>query len=111
MNKVIPTGLGEPEPAGKRVLFQPPVAQNRAEEHQPYETQSKGLEPVRKTNLHKLAKPMQRVRTTINLTPHAFEVIQSIQQAHRLKTGKALPLWKAVSQAIEHYGGEKGTAK
>jgi hypothetical protein len=49
-----------------------------------------------------------RVRTTLELTNHAMSIIQEIQCSHRLQTGKVLPLWKLVSQAIEIYGKETG---
>jgi hypothetical protein len=37
-----------------------------------------------------------------------MSIIQEIQCGHRLQTGKVLPLWKLVSQAIESYGKETG---
>ena len=107
MNANPPTGLGEPEPAGMRVLFQPPVAENRPEEHKSPEDDPREPTPAIPEKKHPEARPARRVRTTITLTSQAFEVIQGIQQVHRLKTGKVLPLWQAVSQAIEHYGRSK----
>ena len=50
---------------------------------------------------------MRRVHITIDLTMEALQTIQAIQQQHRLETGKVLPMWKAVSQAIQHYGRAK----
>lgn len=94
MNHSSPTGLGEPVLSGKRSLFQPPKSN------------------LKKTppNTHirqavKIEKPsVKRIRTTTELTPQALTVIQEIQQRHRLKTGKVLPVWKIISQAIEQHG-------
>jgi hypothetical protein len=93
------TGLGEPAAAGKRSLFQPPEETDR--------------QPVLKNpphNKHIRQKgsgsrpPVERLRTTIELTPQALRILQETQQAYRLRTGKVLPMWKALSQAIERYG-------
>jgi hypothetical protein len=35
---------------------------------------------------------------------NSITVIQEIQQHYRLKTGKVLPVWKIISQAIEQHG-------
>jgi hypothetical protein len=86
------TGLGDPGPIGKKALFQPPS-----------EFESNKL--VKPTNLNiTAAENLNRVRTTIDLTKQAMAIIQNVQNSHRLKTGKVLPLWKVVSQAIEFYG-------
>ena len=99
------TGLGKPEAAGKRSLFQPPKPeasplQNRIEA-KPVSLQEKPA-PTPKTQNSE--KTIQRVHITIDLTLEALQTIQAIQQQHRLQTGKVLPLWKAISQAIDVYG-------
>jgi hypothetical protein len=101
------TGLGDPEPIGKKALFRPPPARkteritsvlNKKEKHKKI-TQDK---PNLKSNRE--ATNPKRVRTTIDLTAKALQIIDHVQLQHRLKTGKALPLWQAVSRAIEDYG-------
>ena len=95
MSKSHPTGLGEPELVGKKALFQPPKQRSTP-------TKSK---PIRKS---KAIKPPLRIRMTMDITKDAMAILQDIRHRHRLNTGKALPLWKIVSQAIEQYGeGEK----
>lgn len=82
-------GLGEPEPIGKRALFRP----SKEEKRGPWEYPAKGEQGTRR-----------RLRTTIELSVHALAIIQELQSRHRLATGKVLPLWKLVCQAIEQYG-------
>jgi len=94
MNATRPIGLGEPELSGKLNLFQPPKS---SKSEKPAQTQNP--EPGQKSK-PPLAK---RVHTTLDLTWDALQVIQGIQQQHRLKTGKVLPQWKAASLAIEGY--------
>ena len=100
-------GLGNPKPFGKKALFQPP--QLGKAERKPSTLAKKGNrskiiqdKPNIKTN--RGAKKPKRVRTTIELTAKALQTIDHVQLLHRLKTGRALPLWQAVSQAIEDYG-------
>ena len=96
MNAIRPTGLGEPDVNGKLSLFRPPDSTKR-----PVEEQSKGHDQGADDQQAK------RVRTTLDLTWGALQVVQDLQQQHRLKTGKVLPLWKAVSQAIEGFAQAK----
>ncbi|MFC1878301.1 hypothetical protein ACFLZW_00160 [Chloroflexota bacterium] len=91
MNATHTTGLGNPEPVGKKTLFQPPVDNKKETADTP--------------TSKKIPAP-RRVRTTIGLTNRALAVIQQIQHQHRLKTGTVLPLWKLVSRAVERYGDE-----
>ena len=101
------TGLGNPEPIGKKSLFQPPktekpskletIPDKRPESRKVPAPKKDHSSPQRK-------KSPKRVRTTIDLTTGALKVIQGIQLRYRLNTGKVLPLWKAVSNAIEYYG-------
>lgn len=83
-------GLGEPEPIGKRTLFRP-SNDEETKVTPPYP-------PKREQGSRR------RVRTTIELSTHALAIIQELQNRHRLTTGKVLPLWKLVCQAIEDYG-------
>ncbi len=94
-------GLGKPQLIGKHALFQPPVAEKVIK--------SQVVLPSYKSKIEvgsqvKSAAPPRRVRTTIELTGEALQIIQRAQQEYRLRTGKVLPLWQAVSQAIEAYG-------
>ena len=94
MNATRPTGLGELELNGKLSLFRPPDS-----------AKSAGTVVAPSTILDQGSNDRQakRVRTTVDLTWNALQVVQGLQQQHRLKTGKVLPLWKAVSQAIEGF--------
>jgi hypothetical protein len=94
MNKGHTTGLGEPQPIGKKALF-PPATEN---EHslKPGEEES-SIQPV------ETETAPSRVRTTLALTNHTLAIIQQIQCSHRLRTGKVLPLWKLIGLAIERY--------
>ena len=97
MNTSPLTGLGEPDTIGKQALFQPPAPE--PVEDQKSDVKDKFLEK-RRSKQDKL----RRVHITTDLTIEALQTIQAIQQQHRLETGKVLPLWKAVSLAIIHYG-------
>ncbi|MBN1536898.1 MAG: hypothetical protein JW908_09220 [Anaerolineales bacterium] len=95
MNPKHVMGLGEPKPVGKKILFQPGEdAEGDFQNQHGNEISSVQLKP--------------RVRTTISLTNKALATIQEIQNHYRLHTGKVLPLWKIVSDAIEYYGQSKG---
>ena len=82
------TGLGEPEPLGKKTLFQPPENETNSQ----------------KADQENAATSRKRIRATVEFTRLALEIIQELQSRHRLQTGKVLPLWKLVSQAVELYG-------
>ena len=86
MNKTYTVGLGEPVPVGKRALFQP----------------SKEEKKVSPAKIEQGTR--RRLRTTIELSVRALAIIQEMQTRHRLETGKVLPLWKLVCQAIGLYG-------
>ena len=101
------TGLGDPNPIGKKALFRPPQnakteritsVMNKKRKHEKISPDKPDL----KSN--QTASKPKRVRTTIDLTAKALQIIDQVQLQHRLKTGKALPLWQAVSRAIEDYG-------
>jgi len=103
------TGLGEPDMTGRRALFRPPEAST--EEHErtskkESETWSKKTE--RTTRSQAKTGTQKRVRSTIELTAEALVILQTLQNQHRLQTGKSLPFWKALSQIIEFYGKAKG---
>ena len=97
MNLNNPTGLGEPVISGKRSLFLPPEPAAKPEIQ---ESQNRHIRQKDKA----VGGRVKRIRTTTELTPKALTVIQAIQQQHRLKTGKVLPLWKIISRALEKYG-------
>jgi hypothetical protein len=101
-----PTGLGEPETGGKLALFQPPKRVNTPPIGEPNSTETFETKPEPKA---KSPTPQRRFRTTLNLTREAVQIIEAIQQEHRLRTGKVLPLWQAVSQAIAFYGQKQGS--
>ena len=50
----------------------------------------------------------QRIRLTIHLTLVAYDALSEIQRRHRIKYGKALPIWKAADAAIRVYAKEQG---
>ena len=87
------TGLGEPQPIGKRNLFQPPKGEGNSE----------NVREQSGANDNRVSSE-RRVRTTISLSNKAMTAIMQIQNQYRLQTGRVLPLWKVVSQAIEFYG-------
>jgi len=91
------TGLGEPDAIGKQALFQPPAIET-GDDHK-LTVQDKAPEGRKSKK-----GPIRRVHITTDLTMEALQTIQAIQQQHRIETGKVLPLWKAFSQAIVHYG-------
>lgn len=99
MSRGAVTGIGEPQPVGKKALFQPENENND-------QFKLTGITPISTTP--EMNPIPNRVRTTLELTNHAMSIIQEIQCSHRLQTGKVLPLWKLVSQAIETYGKETG---
>jgi hypothetical protein len=99
MSRDTVTGIGEPQPFGKKALFQPEGVNNN-------QSKPTGITPISATT--EMNQIPNRVRTTLELTNHAMSIIQEIQCSHRLQTGKVLPLWKLVSQAVETYGKETG---
>ncbi len=103
-------GLGEPELIGKKALFRP-LREKQPQEMSEDQRESKKTYKVR--NSKSLQGPIKtkdkikRVRTTIDLTTNALAIIHNIRLSYRLKTGRVLPLWRAVSEAIEYYGKSK----
>lgn len=95
MNATRPTGLGEPKLTGKLNLFRPPQPQSAGETPGPLSER-----PTPELSV----SPQKRIRTTLDLTWDALQIIQNLQGQHRLQTGKVLPLWKAVSQMVESFG-------
>jgi hypothetical protein len=83
-------GIGEPEPLGKKSLFQPPP-----------DGENKMLLGEGSARSSAPPVPQKRIRTTVRLTSKALSILQSIQNKHRLETGEALPLWLALSRIIE----------
>ena len=88
MTNVHAIGLGEPEPIGKKSLFQPPQKESALPKEQPG---SRGV-------------ARRRIRATVEFTSQALAVIQEEQSRHRMQTGRVLPLWKLVSRMVEWYG-------
>ncbi len=89
MNNFNATGLGEPELIGKKSLFQPPAKKQSV---------------LERTFPKRVGDSVSRLRITTDLSQKAMEVIQQMQHEHRLRTGKSLPAWKIVSEALELYG-------
>lgn len=111
MNSSITTGLGTPEPTGKKVLFQPPAEAKPAVKKSPPARAAKPHPKLSSAPVKPKSSSPPRLRTTIELTRQAMEIIQDIRHQHRLRTGKVMPLWKVVSDAIEFYGKAKGRTK
>lgn len=89
------SGLGEPVREGKLALFQPPSGdENKNDQIFP---------PIKSDRKYQIQTPQRRIRTTIDLTSEALIVLQTVQQEYRLKTGRSLPIWRALSQVITEY--------
>ena len=92
------TGLGELGYSGKRSLFIPPQQPPKPSEPSS-PTENKHIRQKKSS-----VKPhVKRIRTTLDLTPQALTVLQNLQHSYRLRTGRALPSWKVISQALEAY--------
>jgi hypothetical protein len=102
MNNMKATGLGEPEVIGKKSLFQPPKPTPNVTPTTPKRIASKATPKPEKPE-----EPTSRLRITTDLTKPAMETIQTLQQKHRLRTGKTLPAWKIISEAVEIYGKQR----
>lgn len=98
MNNTKTTGLGEPEVIGKKSLFQPPSATL------PTTPLPSTKQVIAQKSPIKPEEPTSRLRITTDLTKPAMVTIQSLQHKHRLRTGKTLPAWKIISEAVELYG-------
>lgn len=96
MNSVKATGLGQPELIGKKSLFQPPISTPI-----PPLSEKRVISKERSTPV-KPEEPTPRLRITTDLTKHAMETIQTLHE-HRIRTGKTLPAWKIISEALELY--------
>lgn len=44
-----------------------------------------------------------RVKLTAQVTLEAYELVAEMQRRHRAETGRALPLWKVIDEAIRSY--------
>ena len=103
------TGLGEPEMTGKRTLFRPPTT-TQVQPEKTVEKRNKRLKP-KQNSKHQSSvsqSSARSIRATIELTSEAFFVVQTFQNQYRVRTGKSLPLWKALSEIIEFFGKSKG---
>lgn len=88
------TGLGEPEIIGKQALFLPPSKEK--------------MKSISKQKELGREKPEKRYRMTMELTKHALEIIQQVQDRYRLSNGQVLPKWQIISDALILYGSQKG---
>ena len=92
MKRAINSGLGEPVKEGKLVLFQPPKGKNL------------GIDFSAKTKDEIVPEgSKRRIRTTIDLPSESLIIIQKVQQEYRIRTGRSLPIWKALSLIIAKY--------
>ena len=57
--------------------------------------------PYKKQN--KTGSGPRRIRLTVHLTLVAYDALNEIQRRHRIKYGKALPIWKVLDAAIRAY--------
>lgn len=94
------TGLGKPKLPGKRALFRPP-----AEKETPSDKRS--LKRKKKKKKSRPKKQKKYIRTTIKLPVEAYTILDKLKRQYQLKTGKSLPIWKAISNAVEFYGKAK----
>jgi hypothetical protein len=88
MNSSKAIGLGEPEIVGKKSLFQAP-RQAEAKKEPLFQKPS--------------VKPERRVRMTLEMTFKALSIVQEAQSHYRLRTGRPLPKWKIIGEALEIY--------
>ena len=88
MSNQQPIGLGEPDPIGKKSLFQPPGASKIPTER----LEKKRAQPV-----------IARVRMTLEITKKSLAIMQEYQGKYRLETGHLLPKWKIISESLELY--------
>ncbi len=100
------TGLGEPGPIGKKALFRPSRDDPSTSQSQKDRRSKRDL-AQKELPSNGPKQRGKRVRITTELTGRAMMIIQETQSRYRLQTGRALPLWRAVSQAIEYYGASK----
>jgi len=94
-------GLGEPEPFGKKSLFQPPTPERVPSAPTPA-VQSKKKEKTPPV-LGKRSNGSERLRMTLEITQKSLSIIKETQHRYRLATGHALPKWKIISEALELY--------
>lgn len=99
------TGLGEPEPFGKKSLFPSPVARSKQPETMQVE-KSKNVEE-KPPALVKETIGSARIRLTLGITKKSLSIIQEQQSRYRLKTSQALPKWKIIDDALELYAQSK----
>jgi hypothetical protein len=83
-----PTGLGEPDPIGKKSLFQPPGASKV---------------PADKPERPKASPTNSRIRMTLEITKKSLSIMQEMQSKYRLETGHLLPKWRIISESLELY--------
>ena len=87
MNPSKTIGLGEPEPIGKKSLFQPPEIKPKAE----------------KTETPSTPKADIRIRITTEIKKESLAIIQEHRNQYRLETGHALPMRKIIDEAMLLY--------
>jgi hypothetical protein len=46
---------------------------------------------------------VERVRLTARVSLEAYELVAEMQRRHRTTTGRALPLWRVIDDAIRAY--------
>ncbi len=49
-----------------------------------------------------------RVAMTARLSLEAYDAIIQLQRQHRAKTGRALPIWKVIDEAIKAHAEKQG---
>jgi hypothetical protein len=99
MNSSNLVGLGDPVLSGKKALFQPSSDQTIQPDREVLATKG---ENEQKEEKPKEAPPKQ-VHITTDLTREAMQVVLDQQRRYRLDTGKALPKWKVISDALIYY--------
>ena len=52
---------------------------------------------------------VERVRLTARVSLEAYELVAETQRRHRTTTGRVLPLWKVIDDAIRAYATTKPT--
>ncbi len=101
MNPKSLTGLGEPVPFGKKFLFQPPSEDLKASSSQPKDAEKRKQTAPPVSSETVIGET--RMRMTLEITKKSLSILQEYQNRYRLETGRALPKWKIISEALGLY--------
>ena len=49
------------------------------------------------------SKPVERIKTTVELEPETLDLISDLQSQHKRQTHRHLPMWKIIKNAIQEH--------